>query len=195
MCVSLSAAGAAWAKYRLRTLVREGDTVEVFEAVRTVLAVRRYKKKPVPAEVVRRIVEAGRLSASSINEQPWHFIVVEDRTTLRAIGGTMRSGGYTADAAFAIVVVVEKASVFAVSDGSRAIQNMILMAWSDGVGSNWTGFGPMPAIEKLLGVPKTFEGLAVLPFGYPAAKLGRGRKKRKPLAEVASHERFGTPFA
>jgi nitroreductase len=169
--------------------------VEVFEAVRTVLAVRRYTKKPVPAEVVRRIVEAGRLSASSINLQPWHFIVVEDRATLRAIGATMRSGPYAADAAFAIVVVVEKDSVFAVSDGSRAIQNMILTAWSDGVGSNWVGFGPMPAIEKLLGVPNAFQGLAVLPFGYPAAKLGRGRKKRKPLAEVASRERFGTPFA
>ena len=169
--------------------------MEVFEAVRTVLAVRRYADRPVPAPVLHRIVEAGRLSASSINLQPWHFIVVEDRATLRTIGATMRSGRYTADAAFAIVVVIEKDSVFGVSDGSRAIQNMILTAWSDGVGSNWVGFGPMPAIEKLLGVPKVFEGLAVLPFGYPAAKLGRGRKRRKHLAEVASRERFGTPFA
>ena len=55
--------------------------MEVFEAVRTVLAVRRYGTKPVPAEIVRRIVEAGRLSASSINLQPWHFVVVEERAT------------------------------------------------------------------------------------------------------------------
>jgi nitroreductase len=169
--------------------------MDVFEAVRTVLAVRRYRQKPVPADLVRRIVEAGRLSASSINLQPWHFIVVEERSTLRAIGGIMGHGRYTADAAFAIVVVVEKESVFAVSDGSRAIQNMILTAWADGIGSNWTGFGPMPAVEKLLDVPTTHEGLAVVPFGYPAAKLGRGRKKRKPLIEVASRERFGAPFA
>jgi nitroreductase len=169
--------------------------MEVFEAVRTVLAVRRYAARPVPGPIVHRIVEAGRLAASSINLQPWHFIVVEDRATLRKLGAILTTGPYIADAAFAIAVVVEKDSVYAVSDASRAIQNMILVAWSDGVGSNRVGFGPMPAVERLLGVPKTMEGLAVLPFGHPAAKLGRGKKNRKPLAVVASRERFGTPFA
>ena len=169
--------------------------MEVFEAVRTVLAVRRYTDKPVPPDVVRRIVEAGRLSASSINLQPWHFVIIEDRATLRKIGEIMRTGRYTADAAFAIVVLVEKESTYGVSDASRAIQNMILTAWAEGVGSNWTGFGPMPAIERLVAAPKTHEGLAIVPFGYPAAKLVRGRKKRKPLGQVASRERFGTPFA
>jgi hypothetical protein len=52
----------------------------------------------------------------------------------------------------------------------------------------------MPEVEKLVGAPKTHEGLAVVPFGYPVAKLGRGRKRRKPLDQVASRERFGTPF-
>ncbi|MEA2661770.1 MAG: hypothetical protein QOH08_1342 [Chloroflexota bacterium] len=169
--------------------------MEVFEAVRTVLAVRRYAQMRVAPELVRRIVEAGRLAASSINKQPWHFVVVEERATLREIGAIMTTGRYTAEASFAIVVVVEKASPYAVSDASRAIQNMILVAWSDGVGSNWVGFGPMPEIEKLVGVPRTYEGLAVVPFGYPAEKIGAGRKRRKPLAAVASRERFGTPFS
>jgi nitroreductase len=168
--------------------------VEVFAAIRTVLAVRRYKDTPVPPEVVRRIVEAGRLAASSINLQPWHFVVVEERATLRKLGEIMQTGRYAAAAAFAIVVLVEKDSPYAVSDASRAIQNMILTAWAEGIGSNWTGFGPMPAIERLVACPKTHEGLALLPFGYPAAKLGSGRKKRKPIGQVASRERFGTPF-
>ena len=169
--------------------------MEVFEAIRTVLAVRRYTDERVPADVVRRVVEAGRLAGSSVNLQPWHFVVVEERATLRAIGGVMKTGRYTTDASFAIVVLVEKDSPYAVSDASRAIQNMILAAWSEGVGSNWVGFGRMPAVEKLLGVPKTHEGLGVVPFGYPAMKLGRGRKRRKPLGEVASRERFGMPSA
>jgi nitroreductase len=168
---------------------------DVFQAVRTVLAVRRYTSDAVSADVIARIVEAGRLSGSSINLQPWHFVVIEDRAALRQIGAVVRSGRYTADAAFAIVVVVEKDSVFAVSDASRAIQNMILTAWSEGVASNWVGFGPMPEVEKLVGAPKTFEGLAVVPFGYPGSKLGRGRKTRKPLGAVVSRERFGTPFS
>jgi len=169
--------------------------MDVFEAVRTVLAVRRYTDRPVPPEVVRRIVEAGRLSASSINLQPWHFVVIEERAALRRIGDIMRTGRYTADASFAIVVLVERDSPYAVSDASRAIQNMILTAWAEGIGSNWTGFGPMPAIEKLVAAPKTHQGLAIVPFGQPAARLGAGRKKRKPIGEVASRERFGTPFA
>lgn len=169
--------------------------MEVFEAVRTVLAVRRYKERRVPAEIRTRIVEAGRLSASSINLQPWHFIVVEERDALQKLGGIIKTGRYTADASFAVAVVVEKDSPYGVSDASRAIQNMILTAWADGVGSNWVGFGPMPEVEKLLGVPKSFEGLAVVPFGYPATKLSREKKKRKPLGEIASRERFGEPLA
>ena len=169
--------------------------MEVFAAIRTVLAVRRFQGSVVSAEIRDRIVEAGRLSGSSINLQPWHFIVLEERDALRQVGAIMKTGPYIANASFAVVVLVEKDSAYAVSDASRAIQNMILAAWSEGVGSNWVGFGPMPAIEKLLGVPASFEGLGIIPFGIPAAKLGLGKKKRKPLGEIASRERFGSPFA
>ena len=169
--------------------------MDVFDAVRTVLAVRRYRDERVPPDAIARIVEAGRLSASAQNLQPWHFVVVEERSTLRAIGEIVKTGRYTADASFAIAVFVMKESHVARSDASRAIQNMILTAWSEGIGSNWTGFGAMPAIQELLGVPESYGGLAVLPFGYPADARGRGRKRRKPIGEVASRERFGTPFA
>ena len=169
--------------------------MDVFEAVRTVLAVRRYVSTPVPAAIVARIVEAGRLTASAMNKQPWHFIVIEERATLRQIGEIMTTGRYLADAALAIVVLVEKRSPLAVSDGSRAIQDMILAAWSEGVGSNWVGFGSMPEIEKLVGAPATMEGLAIIALGHPAAKLGRGKKQRRPLAEIASRERFGVPYS
>ena len=57
--------------------------MEVFEAVRTMLAVREFQDKAVPPESVRRIVGAGRLSGSSMNRQPWHFIVVQNRESLR----------------------------------------------------------------------------------------------------------------
>lgn len=167
--------------------------MEVYEAVRTVLAVRQYQDKPVPPDLVRRIVEAGRLTASSENGQPWHFIVVEEREMLRQIGALIRSGPYIAQAALAIVVVIEQ-SKYSVSDASRAIQSMILTAWSEGVGSNWTGFLGLTEIKPLLGIPHGLEVLAVVPFGYPAQPIGQGKKKRKPLSEVAHLGRFGKPF-
>ena len=59
---------------------------DVFETVRTDLAVREYKDQSVPEDLVRRIVEAGRLTASSMNGQPWHFVVVQEREHLDQLG-------------------------------------------------------------------------------------------------------------
>ena len=167
--------------------------MEVFEAVRTVLAVRSYAEKLVPADIVRRIVQAGRLTGSSMNGQPWQFIVVENRDTLRQLGQLVRSGRYIAQAALAIVVVIER-TPYAVSDASRAIQSMILTAWSEGVGSNWAGFLGPADVKPVLSIPNNLDVLAILPFGYPAHALGLGRKQRKPLSKVAHRERHQQPF-
>jgi nitroreductase len=167
---------------------------QVFEAVRTVLAVREYQDKPIPDDVLVRIVEAGHLSASASNAQPWHFVVVRDRSGLRDLGGLVAHGPYIAGAAAAVVVAYEKANPLGISDVSRAIQSMILVAWGEGVGSNWTGFGQLDGVRKKVGLPDKYEVLAVVPIGYPKRKIGLGKKKRKPLAEVASGERFGNPL-
>ena len=167
--------------------------MDVFETVRTLLAVRSYQDKPVPDAVVRRIVEAGRLTGSGMNGQPWHFIVVRDRETLRRLGALASSGPYVAQAPLAIVVATDK-SRFAVSDASRAIQSMLLTAWADGVGSNWVGFGGLDNVKPLLDIPANVDVLAILPFGYPARPIGRGKKQRKALREVAHLERYGRPF-
>jgi nitroreductase len=167
--------------------------MDVFEALRTLLAVRSYQDRPVPDDVVRRIVEAGRLTGSGMNGQPWHFIVVRDRDMLRRLGALASSGRYVAQAPLAIVVAIDR-SRFGVSDASRAIQSMLLAAWADGVGSNWVGFGGLDQTKALLDIPANLDVLAILPFGYPARPVGRGKKQRKPLREVAHLERYGRPF-
>jgi len=167
--------------------------MEAFKAVQTVLAVRKYQDKPVPADMVRRIVQAAHLTGSSMNRQPWHFIVVEDRATLQKMGELAHTGRYIAQAALAVAVVIED-SPYGVSDASRAIQSMMLAAWSEGVGSNWVGFFGLEDVKPLLGVPDGLQIFAVVPFGYPLDAIGRGKKNRKPLGEVAHRERFGQPF-
>jgi len=167
--------------------------MEVFEAIRTMLAVRRYLDRPVPETIVQRIVEAGRLTGSAMNLQPWQFIVVQDRDKLRRLGALARSGPYVTGAPLAIVVAVDRTG-YAVSDASRAIDSMMLTAWSEGVGSNWVGFGGLEKVNALLGIPSELDVLAILPFGYPADRIGRGKKKRKPLRAVAHRERYGQPF-
>ncbi len=168
--------------------------MDVSDALRTLLAVRQYQDRPVPEATVRRIVEAGRLTGSAMNAQPWHFIVVQDRDTLRHLGRLARSGPYVAQAPLAIVVATEK-SRFAVSDASRAIHSMMLAAWADGVGSNWVGFGGMDEVKALLKIPAVLDVVAIVPFGYPAQPVGRGKKQRKPLRDIAHREQYGQPFA
>ena len=169
--------------------------MEVFEAVRTMLAVRSYQELRVPGEVVHRILEAGRLTASAANRQPWHFVVVQEPETLRQLGEAMpRNAPYVAGAPLAIAVVVRKTR-FSEMDASRAIQSMLLTAWAEGVGGTWTG-GPdtLEPIKPLLGIPEELEVVALLPLGYPADSVGRGRKQRKPLAEIAHRERWDQPY-
>lgn len=169
--------------------------MDVFDAIRTLLAVRQYQDRPVPEATVQRIVEAGRLTGSAMNAQPWHFIVVQERPMLGQLGRLARSGPYVAQAPLAVVVAVEKKSRFALSDASRAIQAMMLAAWADGVGSNWVGFSGMDEVKALLKVPAALDVVAIVPFGYPTRPIGRGQKQRKPLGEIAHRERYGQPFA
>jgi nitroreductase len=168
---------------------------EVFEAVRTVLAVREYDPREIPEGVVRRILEAGHLTASAGNQQPWHFVVVRSREGLRRLASLVRTGPYIGGAAAAVIVAYEKEKgEFGISDGSRAIQSMMLAAWGDGVASNWTGFaGRLDNVRQEFGLPDAYDVLAVMPLGYPRRRIV-GRKKRKPFNQVVSAERFGSPL-
>jgi nitroreductase len=168
--------------------------MEVFEAVRTMLAVRQYQDRPVSEDLVRRIVESAHLTASSRNGQPWHFTVVQDRGKLQELGSLARTGPYIAQSALTIVVSTEE-SPYGMSDCSRAIQSMMLTAWSEGVGSNWVGFANLEHLKEPLGIPAGHTVIAAVPFGYPVARIGRGKKNRRPLGEIASRERFGQPFS
>jgi nitroreductase len=167
--------------------------MNVFEAVKTMLAVRTYQDQPIPSEVVTRIVEAGRLTGSSRNTQQWDFVVVRDKERLKALGSMASTGGYIADAAMAIAVVVPDAPV-GYMDGARATQDMMLAAWEEGIGSNWVGNMDTDEVKRLLNIPQEKMILNVIPFGYPAEAVGAGRKQRKPLGEIAHSERFGQAY-
>jgi nitroreductase len=167
--------------------------MDVAKAVRTMLAVRTYQEKAIPDAGVTRIVEAGRLTASSRNRQQWDFVVVRDKATLKQLGALAQTGAFIAGAALAIAVVVPEGPTGYI-DGARAAQDMMLVAWGEGVGSVWVGNMNKPEIKELLAVPDDKMILTVIPFGYPTQKLGAGKKNRKALAEVAHAEKFGVAY-
>ncbi len=166
----------------------------VFHTIETVLAVRAYRDEAVPDDALRRILEAGRLTASAQNRQPWHFLLVQDRAMLKQLGEWSSYGPYIAGASAAILVIVKPGRTSSI-DAARAIQSMVLQAWSEGIGSNWVGTVGLEPANAALGIPEEFELFAVVPFGYPEVAVGKGKKNRKPLSEIAHRERWSEPYS
>jgi nitroreductase len=157
--------------------------VDTFLAIASRREVREFDDRPLPDEVVHRILDAGRLSGSSRNTQQWQFVIVGDRETL-------------ADAVYApenvrgarlVVAITGEAFPF---DVGRAAQNMMLAAWNDGVGSVPNGIKESDAAERAIGIAPV---KMILSFGYPAkprdpstrtAEEWSARANRKPFDEV-----------
>lgn len=168
--------------------------MDTFTCIRTRREIRDYLDKPIPNETLQRILEAGRLAPSSKNSQPWHFIVIKDRMTLKKISELTPTGAHIAKAALAIVVLMDAAKLPEI-DGARAVQNMVLEAWEMGVGSCWVTNFYEDGVKDLLDVPQRMKLVTVMPFGYPIEPKTKRKKTRKPLNEIVHYERFGQPFS
>ncbi len=152
--------------------------------------IRDYLDKPIPDESLQRILEAGRLAPSSKNSQPWHFIVIRDKVTLKKISELTPTGEHIAKAPLAIAILMDQAKLPEI-DGARAVQNMVLEAWDMGIGSCWVTNFYDDGVKDLLGAPQRMKLVTVMPFGYPIEPKAKGKKNRKPLSEIVHSERFG----
>ena len=164
--------------------------MDATEAVRTKLDVREFDRRPVPASVKLKVLEAARLTQSAMNSQHWRFILLEGKESVGKLAALSTTGGWVAGADFAVVILTDPAKTVHIFDAGRAVQDMELTAWDAGVASGmFTGF-KVPELKKELGIPDGFAPVAAIGFGYPVRTL-KGRKKRKPLAELAFLARFG----
>jgi nitroreductase len=116
---------------------------------------RRYAERPVPDDVERRILDAGRLSGNSQNRQEWEFVVVSDR---EALAEAVYAPHNVRTAALVVAIVAKRAF-----DAGRSAQNMMLAAWNDGVVSCPNGVRDAEAAELIIGAKPAI----VLSFGYP----------------------------
>ena len=164
--------------------------METWACIRGRVAVRSFADEEVPEEMVLRVLEAGRWAPSSKNSQPWHFIVVQDRNTLQELSRLTRTGPHLAQAPLAIVVAMIGAK-FPEADAARAIQNMVLAAWDQGLGTCWIANFDQEPTRRLLGLPEEAIVVTAFPLGFPTPEAARRGKRRKPLSEIASWEKFG----
>jgi nitroreductase len=167
---------------------------EVFELIRTKRAGRQFRDEPLPEAVVHQILEAGRLSGSAKNTQPWHFVAVQRRETLKALAECGAYAGHLAGAALGVALVTEDPfkRLTVPFDLGRATQNMMLTAWSLGVGSVMATIYQSDRACEFLGVPKTHAIPWCISFGYPAQPQDRPPRKsgRRPGDEVIHWERW-----
>ena len=147
---------------------------------------RRYADKPIPADVVERILNAGRVTGSASNRQPWRFLVVEDPERREQLADAVYEPTNIRGAQLVVAIVGARPL-----DIGRCVQNMMLAAWNDGVASTPNGIADKDAAQDALGLEEP--PINVLSFGYPAkqpaaetrsADEWSARANRKPLDET-----------
>ncbi len=151
---------------------------------------RAYSSRPVPKEILERIVDAGRRAPTARDEQPWNFVVVTDAAMRRQIAHAADYGKFIAEAA-ACIVVFCKSTKYYLEDGCAATENMLVAATALGVQSCWVAGDKKPYCSTIAGwlsAPSTQRLVSIIALGY-ADSPGQPKPKR-PLAEVLHWEKF-----
>jgi nitroreductase len=186
---------------------------EFTDVARSQRGIRYYKPDPVSDETVERILSAATRAPSGNNKQPWRFVVVRDGGVKAELGrlyllGQARTRGQAAPAAapaegpvhfsFAMDQVPVVIMVYAAhgTDGASiypAVQNLMLAAAAEGLGTRLTTTwrSAESEVARLLGVPDEWNGVALIPLGYPAEPDHLGGSRRKPVSEVAYRDHWG----
>ena len=165
--------------------------MEVFECVSTLSSIRSYENREVDEEIINNVTEAGRLSPSAHNDQPWQFILIVEKRVLRGLEKYCLSGRFVSQASFAVVVLSDPSSKWHEIDSTRAVQNMVLTAWSYKLGSCWIGRIDGQGLKRYLEIPDEWNVLTVLPFGYFNENLITRNKYRKSREQVFHLNSFG----
>jgi len=158
---------------------------EVLEKRRSI---RKYKDAPVPKEKILKMLEAARIAPSASNRQPWHFIVVENKETIKKLA----KQEWAAEAPLMIVGLADQAASpnWCSNDLGIAFEHLVLAATNLGLGACWMGqTGREELIKGLLGIPDNFKVVAVIPIGVPDETPKP--KERKSLDAIVSWEKYG----
>ncbi|MBW3663433.1 MAG: nitroreductase family protein [Actinobacteria bacterium] len=168
--------------------------METWDAIRARRNVRSYEQRPIAADALRRILEAGRRSPSSQNQQRWDFVVVTDRQRLERLAEVWRGAGHVATSAATVCLVApiaedERTRRSISFDLGQATISMMLAAADQGIGSGHAAVHDQELARELLGVPPDREVAFMVGFGYPSDRSLEAMTEpdRRPYEDVV-HE-------
>jgi nitroreductase len=170
--------------------------MNVSEAISLKRAVRQYQDKPLPENAVLAILNAGRRAQSSKNSQPWHFIAIRDRETLKALSEAGHFAGHLDGAALGVALLTpDPEQRFSIMfDAGQAAAYMQLAAWELGIGSCLATIYEPDRARELLGFPDDMHLRIAISFGYPQDRelLAQRPQKggRRPTGEVVHWEKW-----
>lgn len=150
--------------------------MDAIDAILTRRSIRKYKKKTISDEILQNLLRAAFHAPSAGNQQPWHFVILDDRKILNVIQTFHPSGKMLTEADKAILVCgdldLEKFKGFWMIDCAAATENILLAAHSLGIGACWLALYPrkdrVTGMRKLLHLPTHIIPFALISMGYPA---------------------------
>jgi nitroreductase len=160
------------------------------KAIITRRSIRKYKKKVISEKIIKKLIEIGMSAPSAGNEQPWHYIIIDNSEILNKITEFHPHSKMLKEAECAILICfdkeLEKHKGMAVQDCSASTQNIMIAANAYGIGTVWLGIYPriqrLKGMKILLNLPNNIIPFSIISLGYPAEK--KPSEKRYKLKRI-----------
>jgi len=175
------------------------DRMELSEAIKGRRSIRKYKTQPIPSETVQLLIEAATYAPSAGNIQPWHFIVAEDPAVKKKLAEAAYNQAQVEQAPAVIVVCADEQQIsprygsrgknlYCLQDTAAATQNILLIAYSLGLGTCWIGAFNEEQAKQAVNAPEGVRPVAMIPVGYP--DVVPRQRMRKPLNDIMRYDTF-----
>ena len=170
--------------------------MKVIEAIQNRRSIRLYQLKEVEKDKLQRVLEAARLAPSAANKQPWAFIVLDNPEVKEKLRRAYNPDWFVS-APIIIVACGLPHETWRRRDGEKywkvdvaiALQNLVLAAWEEGLGTCWVANFNEKAAKKVLGIPRNVRIVAMTPLGYPAESK-EPVSDRKTLEEIVHYNQW-----
>ncbi len=176
--------------------------MELYETIRSRRSTRSYEDKPIPREVLGRLLEAAREAPSAKNLMPWKLVVVTDPETRARLAESGTYGKFLVQTPVVLAACADAvlAPKWWAVDTAIALEHVALAAAAEGLGSCWVGSFDEELARRLLGVPDSHRVVALLALGYPKERLDLSRigghllHPTRTLEKLVSEGRFENPW-
>lgn len=166
--------------------------MDVIDVLKKRRSVRAYLDKPIPKDILEKIIDLARFAPTARNVQPWEFVVVTDDKILGKIAELAENGRFIISAKACIAVFCSDTKYY-LEDGCAATVNILNAATALSIGSCWVAGDKKPyssEVARLLNVPSNLKLISLVALGYPQDKNSFKLADKRPLKELMHWEKF-----